>query len=68
MKTAIARAFRGASSALGWYYAVAVGVPLLDRTTCDRQFFEHAAFVLAVPAVIVAMVGVLRGLLRPSNR
>ena len=62
MKAAIAGTLRGASAPLAWYYAIAVAVPVLNGAPLDRPFLEHAAFVLVVPPVVVALVGLFRGL------
>jgi hypothetical protein len=60
MKAPIPRAFRGASTPLLWYYAIAVVVPLLNGAAArDPLFFEHTAFVLLVPVVLVTVVGLL---------
>lgn len=60
MKGPIPRAFRGASTPLLWYYAIAVVVPLLNGAASrDALFFEHTAFVLLVPVVLVTVVGLL---------
>ena len=44
---------RQVAAPLGWYYAIAVGVPALNGATLDAAFLEHVAFVLAVPLVLV---------------
>ena len=60
MKGPMARAFGGAATPLLWYYAIAVVVPLLNGAAArDAQFFEHTAFVLLVPVVLVTVVGLL---------
>jgi hypothetical protein len=60
VKAPLARAFRGASTPLLWYYAIAVAVPLLNGAASrDPLFFEHTAFVLLVPLVLVTVVGLL---------
>jgi hypothetical protein len=60
MKAPITRAFREASTPLLWYYAIAVVVPLLNGAASrDTLFFEHTAFVLLVPVVLVTVVGLL---------
>jgi hypothetical protein len=60
MNAPIARAFRGASTPLLWYYAVAIVVPLLNGAASrDTLFVEHTAFVLMVPVVLVTVVGLL---------
>jgi hypothetical protein len=63
MKAPVARALRGASTPLLWYYAIAVVVPLLNGAASrDTLFVEHTAFVLLVPVVLVTVVGLLTGL------
>jgi hypothetical protein len=64
MRAAVVRAFRGAAAPIAWYYAIAVAVPVLNGVPLDRSFFEHVAFVLAVPPVLITLVGLLRGLAR----
>jgi len=66
MKAPIARAFRGASTPLLWYYAIAVVVPLLNGAASrDALFLEHTVFVLLVPVGLVTVVGLLsKGALR----
>ena len=60
MKADLAGAFARAWRPLAWYYTIAVAVPVLNGATLDRGFLEHAAFVLAVPVVIVLAGGALR--------
>ena len=63
MKAPLARAFRGASTPLLWYYAIAVVVPLLNGAASrDALFVEHTAFVLLVPVALVVLLsmGALR--------
>ena len=67
MRAAIAGAFRGASAPLAWYYAIAVAVPVLNGAPLDRPFFEHVAFVLVVPPVVVTLAGLVRGLVRTTG-
>ena len=60
MKAPMARAFGGAATPLLWYYAIAIVVPLLNGAASrDALFFEHTAFVLLVPVVLVAIVSLL---------
>ena len=60
MKAPMARAFGGAATPLLWYYAIAVVVPLLNGAASrDALFFEHTAFVLLVPVVLVTVVSLL---------
>ena len=60
MKAPLVRAFRGAWTPLLWYYSVAVVVPLLNGAASrDTRFFEHTAFVLLVPVVLVGVVSLL---------
>jgi hypothetical protein len=56
----IGRAFRDAAAPLACYYAVAVVVPVLNGARVDGLFVEHVAFVVAVPAVLVTLVGLVR--------
>jgi hypothetical protein len=51
MKTGV---LRQAVAPLAWYYAIAVGAPIANGATLDAPFLEHAAFVFAVPLVLVA--------------
>lgn len=60
MKGSIARAFREASAPLASYYAIAVAVPVLNGASVDKLFVEHVAFVVAIPTVLVALVGLVR--------
>jgi hypothetical protein len=51
MKTGV---LRQAMAPLAWYYAIALGVPVANGATLDAAFLEHAAFVFAVPLLLVA--------------
>jgi hypothetical protein len=57
VRSAIAGAFRRAAGPLAWYYAVVVAVPVLNGRPLEGALLEHAAFALAVPALIVAAAG-----------
>jgi hypothetical protein len=57
MRATIFSALGRASRPLSWYYTIAVAVPVLNGATLDSVFLEHAAFVLAVPVVIVMAAG-----------
>ena len=59
MKAAIGRAFRDASAPLAWYFAIAVAVPVLNGASVDRRFLEHVAFVVAIPSLLVVLVGLV---------
>jgi hypothetical protein len=60
MRAPVVRALRGAWTPLLWYYSIAVVVPLLNGAASrDTLFFEHTAFVLLVPVVLVGVVGLL---------
>lgn len=63
MRTAMARAFRGAAAPLLSYYAVCVVVPLLNGGAARAgPFFEHVCLVLLVPPVLVVITSLrIRG-------
>jgi hypothetical protein len=57
------RTFRAVSPALFWYFAIALGTPLARGadTSAGSPFIEHAAFVIAIPVVSIALLGVVLG-------
>jgi hypothetical protein len=57
--SAVANAFRRTALPLASYYAITLGIPIANGATLsDAAFVRHAAVVLIVPAVAVALVGV----------
>jgi hypothetical protein len=64
MRASIGGTLRDAAAPLFFYYAVAVAVPVLNGASLDRAFFEHVAFVVAVPPVVIALAAIVRGLVR----
>jgi hypothetical protein len=63
MRQAIARSLRRAATPLLWYYAVAIVVPVANGAGTGAGFVEHAAFVLVLPLVFIALAGVGQALL-----
>ena len=60
MRAPVVRALRGAWTPLLWYYSIAIVVPVLNGAASrDTLFFEHTAFVLLVPVVLVGVVSLL---------
>lgn len=56
---------RGAMPALVCYYATTLGIPIVRGAAAGAgPLSEHAAFVLVVPILLLAVVGVIRALIR----
>jgi hypothetical protein len=61
----IAATFRAASPVLACYYATTLGIPLARGAEVGAgPLLEHAAFVLAVPAFLLSVVGLARAVIR----
>jgi hypothetical protein len=67
--SALASTLRGAVVPLVLYYAITLGVPLARGTAePSERWVEHAAFVLGVPAVLIAAWATIRALWRRGRR
>jgi hypothetical protein len=54
----ISGTLRRALPALGVYYAVALGIPIMDEKELQRALLaEHAFFVLVVPLLLLSLLG-----------
>lgn len=61
----IAETFRGASPALACYYATTLGIPIARGAEAGATpLLEHAAFVIVVPVLLLAAVGLARAAIR----
>ena len=62
-QAAIVTAFRRVALPLGWYYAVAVGLPLANGAAqAGAAFTEHALIVVVVPLILIVFVCATREL------
>jgi hypothetical protein len=57
----LASAFRRAALPLACYYAMTLLVPLLNGAADAEGFVRHAAVVVAVPLLLVALLSVATG-------
>ena len=65
ISTAVVQSFRRAATPLAWYYAVTLALPVANGAAhAGAAFVEHALVVLVFPPVLVALVGVVHGIVR----
>lgn len=64
---AIGRGFRRAALPLACYYAITLGLPLLNGAgSAGTAFMHHAVAVFVVPMVLIALVSATRHLYRSA--
>jgi exosortase K len=64
LDSGIVSVLRGARVPLFWYYAVALGAPWLHgAAAAGARFFEHGAFVLLVPPILVGLAALARSMM-----